>query len=236
MRARSSSAAGSWGTAFATAARRPRPRRRRSPAATRSRRARSARPAGTRATSRTSTSTGSTRRRSRTRRSATPTSSSSRCRAARSARSSRALPGDAPVLSLAKGLDPVTGERLSTLVARPAGRGALGPELRRGGRRRAARARRSIASEDEALAAALQEAVNSPRLPRLRERRPRRRRAVRGREERDRARRGRRGRARRWGTTRKAALITRGLAEMARLGEACGAAPRRSPGSPGWAT
>ena len=34
----------------------------------------------------------------------------------------------------------------------------------------------------------------------------------------------------------KAALVTRGLVEMARLGEALGASPRRSPGSPGWAT
>ena len=46
----------------------------------------------------------------------TPSSSSSPCRAARSARSSQSLPGDAPVLSLTKGLDPETGERLSTLV------------------------------------------------------------------------------------------------------------------------
>ena len=52
-----------------------------------------------------------------------------------------ALPGDAPVLSLTKGLDPETGERLSTLVARPPGRRALGPEHGRGGRGRACRAR-----------------------------------------------------------------------------------------------
>ena len=38
------------------------------------------------------------------------------------------------------------------------------------------------------------------------------------------------------GDNAKAALITRGLAEMARLGDAAGAAPRRSPGSPAWAT
>jgi glycerol-3-phosphate dehydrogenase (NAD(P)+) len=47
----------------------------------------------------------------------------SRCRARRSGRPSRAfatvvaaLPGEAPLLSLAKGLDPISGERLSTLV------------------------------------------------------------------------------------------------------------------------
>ena len=38
------------------------------------------------------------------------------------------------------------------------------------------------------------------------------------------------------GDNAKAALITRGLVEMARLGEALGADPRRSPASPGWAT
>ena len=38
------------------------------------------------------------------------------------------------------------------------------------------------------------------------------------------------------GDNAKAALITRGLAEMARLGEACGGRRRRSPASPGWAT
>ena len=69
------------------------------------------------------------------------------------------LAGDAPILSLTKGLDPATGERLSTLVkgrpvavlsgpniadeiARPAGRGV-------------------IASEDEQLALDLQAAITS---------------------------------------------------------------------------
>ena len=126
------------GDGVRAAARRPRPRRRRSPAATPSRRRRSPRPGATRATCRTPTSRASTRPRSPTRRSRTPTSSSSPCRATRSPTVVAALPGDAPVLSLTKGLDPATGERLSTLVRGPAGRRALRAELRRGGRRRAA--------------------------------------------------------------------------------------------------
>ena len=58
----------------------------------------------------------STPRPSTTAPSRTRISSSSPCRARRSATSSRALPGRAPVLSLTKGLDPATGNRLSTLV------------------------------------------------------------------------------------------------------------------------
>ena len=38
------------------------------------------------------------------------------------------------------------------------------------------------------------------------------------------------------GDNSKASLITRGLAEMSRLGEAAGARPRRSPASRAWAT
>ena len=38
------------------------------------------------------------------------------------------------------------------------------------------------------------------------------------------------------GDNAKAALVTRGLVEMARLGEASARRPRRSPASPGWAT
>ena len=160
-------------------ARRPRPRRSRSPAATPRRRARSARPGATRATCRDVDLSRDRRdddrrgagrgRRARRR---------SRCRAARSARSSRRCPGAAPVLSLTKGLDPATGERLSTLVARPPGRRALGPEHRRGDRagppargrdRERGRRARAAAPGGDQLAA----------LPRLRERRPRRRRALR---------------------------------------------------------
>ena len=40
----------------------------------------------------------------------------------------------------------------------------------------------------------------------------------------------------RLGDNAKAALITRGLAEMGRLGEALGASRKRSPGSRAWAT
>ena len=90
-----------------------------------------------------------------------------------------------------------------------------------------------IASEDDALARQLQDALNSARLPRLRQRRPDRRRALRGREERDRARRRRRATASALGDNAKAALITRGLAEMARLGEAAGADPETFSGLAG---
>jgi glycerol-3-phosphate dehydrogenase (NAD(P)+) len=71
-----------------------------------------------------------------------------------------ALPGDAPVLSLTKGLDPATGERLSTRVR---GRGVAvlsGPnmaeEIAQGLPTAAV-----IASEDGFLAGQLQHAVNS---------------------------------------------------------------------------
>ena len=50
-----------------------------------------------------------------------------------------ALPGDAPVLSLTKGLDPETGERLSTLVRGRPVAVLSGPEHGRGDRRRPAR-------------------------------------------------------------------------------------------------
>ena len=55
-------------------------------------------------------------------------------------------------------------------------------------------------------------------------------------QERHRARRRHRRRAWASATTRKASIITRGLAETARLGMALGADPRPSPASPGSAT
>jgi len=71
-----------------------------------------------------------------------------------------ALPGNAPVLSLTKGLDPATGERLSTRVAGRPVAVLSGPnmaeEIAEGLPSAAV-----IASEDYALAEQLQEAINS---------------------------------------------------------------------------
>jgi len=71
-----------------------------------------------------------------------------------------ALPGDAPVLSLAKGLDPETGERLSTRVRRRSVAVLSGPnmaeEIAEGLPTAAV-----IASEDGFLAGQLQHALNS---------------------------------------------------------------------------
>src|SRR5207237_2333938 len=72
----------------------------------------------------------------------------------------RSLPGTAPVLSLAKGLDPATGDRLSTLVTGRPVAVLSGPNLSEeiaAGLPTAT----VIASEDEELAERLQHASNS---------------------------------------------------------------------------
>jgi len=143
----------------------------------------------------------------------------------------RALPGTAPVLSLAKGLDPSTGRRLSTAVRRRPVAVLSGPnhaeEIAAG-----LPAAAVIASEDEELGLRLQKELMSPRF-----------RiyvntdvvgvelcaatknvialaagAVDGLGVGDNA---------------KAAIITRGLAEMARLGEAAGGRPETFSGLAG---
>ena len=132
-----------------------------------------------------------------------------------------ALPGSAPVLSLTKGLDPETGERLSRVVGGRPVAVLTGPnhaeEIAQG-----LPAAAVISSEDGALAVELQHAIISPRFRvylnsdlvgvEL---------CAAAKNVMALAAGGVDGFG--FGDNAKAALITRGLSEMARLGEACGA-------------
>jgi len=132
-----------------------------------------------------------------------------------------ALPGKAPVLGLTKGLDPETGERLSQVVRGRPVAVLSGPnhaeEIAQG-----LPAAAVISSEDAALAAELQRAVISTRFRvyvnadlvgvEL---------CAAAKNVMALAAGGVDGFG--FGDNAKSALITRGLAEMARLGEACGA-------------
>ncbi len=143
----------------------------------------------------------------------------------------RALPGAAPVLSLTKGLDPATGSRLSQLVERRAVAVLSGPnfaeEIAEG-----LPAAAVIASEDERLTLELQQAVNSlafrvyasddPTGVEL---------CAAAKNVIALAAGGVDGLG--LGDNAKAALIARGLAEMSRLGEACGARPETFAGLAG---
>jgi glycerol-3-phosphate dehydrogenase (NAD(P)+) len=142
--------------------------------------------------------------------------------------------GAAPVLSLVKGLDPQTGARLSTLVEGRPVAVLSGPNMAEEVAAGLPGAT-VIASEDEELARSLQEAINSM--------------AFRVYVNTDLVGVELCGAAKNvialaaggvdglgLGDNAKAALISRGLVEMARLGEACGAETETFFGPPGWAT
>jgi glycerol-3-phosphate dehydrogenase (NAD(P)+) len=143
----------------------------------------------------------------------------------------KALPGHAPVLSLTKGLDPATGARLSTLVTGRSVAVLSGPNLAHevaGGLPAAA----VIASEDLELADELQRAINSlvfriyvnPDVVGVEL-------CAAAKNVIALAAGGVDGLG--LGDNGKAALITRGLVEMARLGDACGGRPETFAGLAG---
>ncbi len=143
----------------------------------------------------------------------------------------RSLPGNAPVLSLTKGLDPATGDRLSTLVTGRPVAVLSGPNMAEeiaAGLPTAA----VIASEDEAFAEELQRAINSlvfriyvnPDVTGVEL-------CAAAKNVIALAAGGVDGLG--LGDNGKAALITRGLVETARLGEACGGRPETFSGLAG---